>query len=102
MSETTTITPELKAQCIREALEVGNATAVARRHQLPPRRVQQWVQEAGRTGALQDSRAVTQELRQTTQENRQLKELLGEKDLEIAILKDLLKKGPRVPPTAAK
>ena len=51
MTETAQITPTLKAQCIQEALDCKNATAVARRHGLRPRCVQQWVQEAARTGA---------------------------------------------------
>jgi len=36
--------------------------------------------------------AFPQEFRALEGENRQLKELLGEKDLEIAVLRDLLKK----------
>ena len=32
MEQTKTITPELKAQCIQEGLDIKNAAAVARRH----------------------------------------------------------------------
>lgn len=97
MTETAQITPTLKAQCIQEALDCNNATAVARRHGLRPRRVQQWVQEAARTGAPENLRTVVQTLRQRETENERLKRLLGEKDLEIAILKDLVKKATRAP-----
>jgi len=102
MSETTQMTPALKAQCIQEALDCKNATAVARRHGLRPRRVQQWVQEAARAGAPANLQTVAQALRQTEAENDRLKTLLGEKDLEIAILKDLAKKANRVPLSAVK
>jgi len=34
-------------------------------------------------------------VREVERENERLKQLLGEKDLEIAILRDLLKKGSR-------
>lgn len=37
-----------------------------------------------------------QQSRKYEQENEQLKKLLGEKDLEIAILRDLVKKGTRL------
>lgn len=102
MSETRPITPELKAQCIQEALDIGNATAVARRHGLSPRQVQDWVHRAAPTGVPDDPRTVAKQLQQTATENRQLKELLGEKDLEIAILKDLVKKAHRAPPSDVK
>ena len=39
-----------------------------------------------------DKSLIIEELNEVTQENDKLKKILGEKDLEIAILKDLLKK----------
>ena len=96
------ITPELKAQCIQEALDCRNAAAVARQHQLPPDRVRRWVRAATRQPVPPKTADVREVLAQTAAENRQLKELLGEKDLEIAILKDLVKKVDRVPPRGAK
>ena len=68
-----TITPALKAQCIQEARDCKNATAVARQHGLPPRRVQQWVKEAARDTAPEDFRALTKALREHEVENAQLK-----------------------------
>ena len=56
MGETKTITPDLKAQCIQEALDIKNAAAVARRHGLAPRVVQDWVQAAVKQGATEDPR----------------------------------------------
>ena len=102
MTETKPITPELKAQCIQEALEIKNAAAVARRHGLAPRMVQDWVQAAVKQGATEDPRSLKKTVTQLISENRHLKEILGEKDLEIAILQDLLKKAPRVPPSDVK
>lgn len=95
------ITPALKAQSIQEALDCRNAAAVARRHNLPPDQVRRWVRAASR----QRPATVGQSAEDTdvlVAENRQLKEILGDKDLEIAILKDLVKKAPRVPPRGAK
>ena len=94
----TRVTPALKAQCIQETLDCGNAAAVARRHHLPPDRVRAWVREASQHPRLTTLPEVTQ----LEAENRHLKELLGDKDLEIAILKDLVKKANRVPPRGAK
>ena len=91
------VTPALKAQCIQEAWDCRNAAAVARRHHLSPDRVRAWVRAASKPAAPHPADA-----QQLDTENRHLKELLGEKDLEIAILKDLVKKADRVPPRGAK
>ncbi len=64
---------EFKRQIIREVEETGNATLVSRRQTKVPGTVTRWVRESKK-------------------QNEQLKKLLGEKDLEIAILKDLFKK----------
>ena len=78
--------PELKQQVIQEARETGNAALVARRHHLSPGMVRRWVREALKTqhGNLQDMTVVD--------ENERLKKLLGEKELQIAVLQDLLRK----------
>ncbi len=87
----------MKAQCIQEALDCRNAAAVARRHHLSPDRVRAGVRAASKPAAPHPAAA-----RQLDPENRHLKDLLGEKELEIAILKDLVKKADRVPPRGAK
>ncbi|WP_020374339.1 hypothetical protein [Sulfobacillus thermosulfidooxidans] len=50
MGESKTITPELKAQCIQEALDIRNAAAVARRHGLSVRLVQNGCTRPQNTG----------------------------------------------------
>ena len=46
----------------------------------------------GRKTLIGGEKELESELTEVTKENDQLKKLLGEKDLEIAILKDLIKK----------
>ncbi|MFU0825450.1 MAG: hypothetical protein ACFWTK_10795 [Clostridium sp.] len=46
----------------------------------------------GRKALVEGDKELESELTEVTKENDQLKKLLGEKDLEIAILKDLIKK----------
>ncbi|MDQ6423671.1 transposase [Paenibacillus sp. LHD-117] len=92
---------EMKNQIIQEAKEVGNASQVARRHSIDPKILYRWMKAAQHTDWKQADPAnkvvatytpSPQEFRTLEGENRQLKELLGEKDLEIAVLRDLLKK----------
>ncbi|MDK2986107.1 MAG: transposase [Clostridia bacterium] len=94
-------TKEFKEQVIKEAMETGNSSVVARRYDLNSNMVARWVREFkngkyglenGSTEANPTFNDVSQENKQLSQENEQLKKLLGEKDLEIAILRDLLKK----------
>lgn len=98
---------EFKLRVIREALEVGNHSEVARRHEVHPTMVGRWVRAYRRDGENAfdrtgkgsnkrqgaDAQADRVRLREVERENERLKQLLGEKDLEIAILRDLLKKG---------
>lgn len=94
-------TQEFKQQVIREAKEVGSQVEVARRHGLDPKLLSRWVRESKHRGweqAAPNSKRVVaytpspQEFREIEDENDKLKKLLGEKDLEIEILRDLLKK----------
>ncbi|QAY68294.1 transposase [Paenibacillus protaetiae] len=94
-------TIEFKQQVIHEAKEVGNAAQVARRHNINPKILYRWMEQAEHTdwkATNSSAKAVSayvpspQEFRTLEGENKQLKELLGEKDLEIAVLRDLLKK----------
>ncbi|MGE5481310.1 MAG: transposase [Bacteroidota bacterium] len=93
--------PDFKLRVVREALETRNASVVARRHNLAPNLVARWVRqysaqgEAAFSAKRRRSQLETPELRDVQRENEQLKKLLGEKDLEIAILRDLLKKTTR-------
>lgn len=86
---------EFKQQVVQEAIETGNKALVARRHELSPNLVNKWVKAFQEQGNLDDSvqEIVSPlEIKQLEDENDQLKKLLGEKDLEIAILRDVLKK----------
>ena len=85
---------EFKLQVIKEALETGNTSAVARRYELAANMLYRWCKEyeAGKFGAESLDAVTALESKELAQENDQLKRLLGEKDLEIAILRDLIKK----------
>jgi len=92
---------EFKIRVAREAIETGNNTVVARRYEIAPVVVSRWVRNYKVNGStafdVTKKRNAHQDdylqLRQVEQDNEQLKKLLGEKDLEIAILRDLVKKG---------
>ncbi|MFD2679424.1 transposase [Bacillus seohaeanensis] len=81
---------EFKIQVSREAINVENAALVARQYELSPTMVNRWVNEykLGKYGMDEET---TISYRNLSLENEKLKQLLGEKDLEIAILLDLIK-----------
>lgn len=97
-----TYTKELKEEILREVKEVGNVSLVARRHGISKSTIFTWIKESknkdeikvkpGRKALVEGDKELESELTEVTKENDQLKKLLGEKDLEIAILKDLIKK----------
>lgn len=93
---------ETKLRVVKEALETGNGTIVARRHDLSSSMVNRWVRQyqqygeaAFRGGGKGNGRVSgysDKGYRKLEEENERLKKILGEKDLEVAILRDLLKK----------
>ncbi|CCO07869.1 transposase [Desulforamulus hydrothermalis] len=92
---------EFKDQLIQETVETGNVVQVAKRHEISPKTLYRWISrskhkawEHTSSGAKKTAVYVPshQEFKQLEKENNQLKKLLGEKDLEIAILRDLIKK----------
>ncbi|HHY65599.1 MAG TPA: transposase [Alicyclobacillus sp.] len=99
-------TPEFKRQVVEQAMAAGNNSVVARKYDIRPNVVSKWVRQYKAGQSMQGSSAkrnathvTKQEHAQLVAENRELgkqnahlKQLLGEKDLEIAILRDLLKK----------
>ena len=91
-------TQEFKDQVVKEAMETVNSALVARRYKLSGSLVARWVREFknGRYNAYSNHSLsfsdLTKETQQLCQENDQLKKMLGDKELEIAILKDLIKK----------
>ncbi len=89
--------PEFKAQVVKDAVEVGNASIVARRHGLSVHMVSRWVREQNGSKnplSLTSIRAQrgTNDPKSLSVENDKLKKIIGEKELEIEILRDLLKK----------
>lgn len=90
-------TDEFKAQVLKEVEEVGNAALVARRYELSKNTVYTWMRAArkrGSTGPLPrglQSRTAELERRlgKVSRENEQLKRLIAEKELELAILREL-------------
>lgn len=92
---------EFKEQVLREGEEAGNMALVARRHGLEPKQVRKWKaaakhksfaatpDEAKKVVSYQPS---AQEFHQLESENSALKKLIGEKELELQILRDLVKK----------
>ena len=95
---------ETKLRVVKEAMETGNVSVVARRYDLSPSMASKWVRQYkqyGEAAFAADSNVRTgvqqfsyseKEYRQLEAENERLKKILGEKDLEVAILKDLAKK----------
>lgn len=96
---------EFKLQIVQEALETGNHSLVARRHDIDHSLVGKWLRQYrdGRLNANKSEsvetvttgsefRRLSAEAHALREENERLKKLLGEKDLEIAILRDLIKK----------
>lgn len=90
---------EFKKQVVREALEGGNASFVARKYGYSSSAVHDWVRQYRDEveAEMGKKEKVDKILNPETTEDWQSKyekavKLLGEKDLEIAILKDLVKK----------
>jgi len=89
---------EFKDQVVKECIEVGNAAIVARKNDLSANMVSRWVREHRNqnnigTGTIPVRIGpYNQSAKALESENEKLKKLLGEKDLEIAILRDLVKK----------
>lgn len=92
---------EFKEMVLEEVKQGANVAQVARKHELSPKTVYNWISrakhkdwEATEPAAKKTSQYIPkpQEFKQLETENERLKRLLGDKDLEIAILRDLLKK----------
>jgi transposase-like protein len=85
---------DFKLQVVKEAIETGNNTLVARRYELNPNMVSRWIREYknGKFGEVDVEVLPDLDTKELTKENEKLKTILGEKDLEIAILRDLIKK----------
>jgi transposase-like protein len=88
---------EFKEQIIRECQEVGNAALVARRHGLSKNTVHNWLKASRRNGSVvplpknkeQRLKEAERRLEELGRENDRLKRIVAEKELELAILKEL-------------
>ena len=94
---------EFKEQVLRDVDETGNMTLVARNHNIPSSTVNTWIKGRRIIGNGSSSRGPKSSnfnssnlSKEVEKENDTLKKLLGEKDLEISILKDLFKKTNRL------
>ena len=94
-------TKDFKEAVLQEVNETNNVAQVARRHELSSKTIYSWRKQSqsaawnAAEGTAKKIAAYTpsaQEFKELEGENSQLKQLLGEKDLEIAILRDLVKK----------
>ncbi len=77
--------PELRAQVVKEAIETGNETLVAKKHNIPQKTVNNWILKQTNKKAIDKSKS----FKHVEKENKDLK-------LENQILKDLLKKTVQV------
>ena len=77
-------TPEFKAQLVKEFHDAGNLSAVAKAHQVSFASLHRWI-----TGK---SQAKMTSVLPTTSAISDLKKKLADADLEIRVLKELLKK----------
>lgn len=95
-------TKELKESIINEVKEVENVSLVSRKHGISKSTIFTWIKNSkqkdeikvkpGRKALIEGRNNFKKEITEITKENDILKKILGEKDLEIAILKDLIKK----------
>jgi transposase-like protein len=85
-------TPEFRQQLVKEVGEVGNSSIVARKYDLNKNIISRWVRESKNNGVKHAASKMPQDHKELLTENDQLKKLLGKKELEIEILRDLLKK----------
>lgn len=74
-------TNELKEQVVKECIEVGNITLVANKHGLNPKTVNRWVHESSNSVQIADSKKI-----------KHLEKTIKDRELEIEVLKALLKK----------
>lgn len=88
---------EFKEQVLAECEQVGNVALVARRHQISENTIYTWIKNRRKNGsvkALPDLKVqrleeIERRLKLVSTENDQLKRLLAEKELELAILREL-------------
>jgi len=88
---------EFKEQIVKECREIGNTALVARRHNIAKGTIYSWVRRARKNGSFKSLpkdktkriKETTKRLNKLSNENDQLKKILAEKELELAVLRDL-------------
>ena len=88
---------ETKEQIVKECREIGNIALVARRHNISKNTVYSWVNKAKKTGSVKSLpkdeknriKEIEDRLNIMSNENDELKKLVAEKELELAILREL-------------
>ncbi len=88
---------KLKVQVVKECQQIGNISLVARKHDIAYNTVYSWVKKAKKNGSIKalpkdekkKLKAYKKRVSKLGNENDQLKKLLAEKELELAILRDL-------------
>jgi len=97
---------QFKQQIVRECEETGNVSLVGRKHELNANMIRRWVKQASQRGGKmpgktkgvathvtpEELRSMNAEREELALENEKMKKALGEQALEIAILRDLVKK----------
>ena len=93
---------EFKDKLIKEALETGNSSLVARKYNINPGVLCRWVRDSKKqpykeiqAKALGSYHSISEEptdLELALKQIRQLKRIVGKKELEIDVLTDLFKK----------
>lgn len=98
---------DFKEQLIKECQEVQNVALVARRHGISPNTIHTWIRKFKKNGSVNplpknEARRILEiekRLENIGKENNTLKKLLGEKELELAVLRDLRDKLNPLSPT---
>jgi transposase-like protein len=88
---------EFKEQVIKECNDVGNVSLVARRHDISSNTIYAWISATKKRGSVKPLprneakrlSEIEKRLESTSKENTTLKRLLGEKELELAVLREL-------------
>lgn len=97
-------TDEFKEQILRECRETGNVALVARRYEISPNTIHTWVSAARKRGTTKTlpkadgkrQKALEKQLQDVSTQNDKLKRILADKELELAILRELRdKQNPR-------
>jgi transposase-like protein len=88
---------EFKEQIIHQCQETGNIAMVARRHEISANTIHTWIRKYRQRGSVKAlprkeavrTKAIEQRLKEVSLQNDQLKRLLAEKELELAILREV-------------